>query len=173
MAEPFIGEIRIFGFNFAPRGWAFCDGQLLPIAQNTALFSIMGTNFGGDGESTLGLPNFQDRVPIHQGEGPGLTPRGLGEKGGTTTETLSLAQIPNHSHTPVNAAKFPAAGDTNNPGSNSYFAQFAGGNGYAAPGTTVSMAQEMCSTTGGGQAHTNMQPHQVLNFCIALVGIYE
>ena len=98
MSEPFIAEIRIFGGNFAPRSWAFCDGQLLPIAQNTALFSLIGTTYGGDGRTTTGLPNLQGRAPMHPGRGPGLTSRRLGQNGGQETATLGEAQMPNHSH---------------------------------------------------------------------------
>ena len=115
MSEPFVAEIRIFAGNFAPRSWAFCNGQLLPIAQNTALFSLIGTTYGGDGRTTTALPNLQDRVPMHPGNGPGLTSRRLGQNGGTTTETLSVAQIPSHTH---NMQGRSDSADLNAPASN-------------------------------------------------------
>lgn len=169
MAEPFLAEIRIFAGNFAPRGWAFCNGQLLPIAQNTALFSLIGTYYGGDGRTTTALPNLQGRAPMHPGRGPGLTSRRLGEKGGVETVTLSELQMPNHTHNlraatdrgeedqPVNA--FPAAGTPGVPL-------------YKSSGTQVNMAPQALPTNGGGQAHNNMQPYLMLNYIIALVGLY-
>jgi microcystin-dependent protein len=173
MAEPFIGEIRIWANNFAPRNWAFANGQLLPIAQNTALFSIYGTIYGGDGRTTFGLPNLQDRAPMHEGTGPGLSPRSLGQSGGTSTITLTEAQMPAHSHA-AHGAKAPAVGDNDDPSTASWFAQFSGanGDGYGAPGTLANMAPEICALTGGNQSHQNMQPFQVLQMCVALVGLY-
>ncbi len=172
MSEPFIAEIRIFAGNFAPRSWAFCDGQLLPIAQNTALFSLIGTTYGGDGRTTTALPNLQGRAPMHPGRGPGLTSRRLGEKVGVETVTLSEAQIPSHSHT-VRGTTGGAA--VINPLTNqSAFARSAGGQAYhnATSSNLVDLASETLSTTGGGQAHTNVQPFLAINFIIALQGLY-
>ena len=171
MSEPFLGEIRIWALNFAPSGWAFADGQLLPVSQNTALFSLYGTIYGGDGRTTFGLPNLQDRAPMHWGRGPGLTTRRIGEKSGTRTVTLSEQQMPSHSH-PLQAAKAPATGDNDDPSTLSWFAQFSGANGYAAPGPLQDMAPEMSTATGGTAEHENMQPFQVLRMCVALQGLY-
>ncbi len=173
MSEPFIAEIRIFAGNFAPRGWAFCDGQLLPVAQNTALFSLIGTTYGGDGRTTTALPNLQGRAPMHPGRGPGLTARRLGQKLGVETVTLSEAQIPSHTHTArgtTNAAARAGGGPTNT----SSLARSGGGDAYQSntSANLVDLASETLSTTGGGQAHTNLQPFLVLNFIIALVGLY-
>ena len=171
MSEPFVAEIRIFAGNFAPRGWAFCDGQLLPIAQNTALFSLIGTIYGGDGRSTTALPNLQGRAPMHPGRGPGLTARRLGQRVGVETVTLSEAQIPSHSHT----ARVDTAGAVVGAATNtSSFARAGGGLDVYRTDTTVNvdLASSTLSTTGGGQAHTNLQPFLVLNFIIALVGTY-
>ena len=172
MSEPFTAEVRIFAGNFAPRGWAFCDGQLLPIAQNTALFSLIGTTYGGDGRTTTALPNLQGRAPMHPGRGPGLTARRLGEKVGVETVTLSEAQIPSHNHT-ARAAAQPA--NSPSPTNTSSFARSAAGAVAYQTDTTanlVDLASETLSTTGGGQAHTNLQPFLALNFIIALVGLY-
>jgi len=171
MSEPFLAEIRIFAGNFAPRGWAFCNGQLLPIAQNTGLFSLIGTTYGGDGRTTTALPNLQGRAPMHPGRGPGLTARRLGEKVGVETVTLSEAQIPSHSHTARVATVAPG---TNPPNNTSAITRGAGGTPYQTDTTNnlVDMASETLSTTGGGQAHTNLQPFLVLNYIIALVGLY-
>lgn len=170
MAEPFLAEIKIFAGNFAPHGYAFCNGQLLPIAQNTALFSLIGTTYGGDGRSTTALPDLRGRAPMHPGRGPGLTSRRLGEQSGVETVTLTEAQLPNHSHTPraaedrgeddepVNA--FPAAGT---PGAPFY---------KASPAALVDMAPQALPAVGGGLPHNNMQPYLTLNFIIALVGLY-
>ena len=172
MSEPFVAEVRIFAGNFAPRGWAFCDGQLLPIAQNTALFSLIGTTYGGDGRSTTALPNLQGRLPMHPGRGPGLTARRLGERVGAETVTLSEAQIPSHSHTVRAATGGGTAGLT--PGTTTALARAGGGDSYQTntSGNLVDLASETLATTGGGQAHTNLQPFLVLNFIIALVGTY-
>ena len=171
MSEPFIAEIRIFAGNFAPRGWAFCDGQLLPIAQNTALFSLIGTTYGGDGRTTTALPNLQGRAPMHPGRGPGLTARRLGEKVGTETVTLTEAQIPNHTHTVQSAG---ASGGLPNP-VNNVWSPLPGRtppNLYQSGAPNVDMNVNAVNLTGGGQAHTNLQPYLVLNFIIALVGLY-
>ena len=173
MSEPFIAEIRIFAGNFAPRGWAFCDGQLLPISNNTALFSLIGTTYGGDGRTTTALPNLQGRAPMHPGRGPGLTSRRLGEKVGVETVTLTEAQIPSHSHT----ARADVTGFANvtTPGNTSAFNRsVAGANAYQSntSSNVVDLASETLATTGGGQAHDNIQPYLTLNFIIALQGLY-
>ena len=165
MSEPFIAEIRIFAGNFAPRGWAFCDGQLLPVAQNTALFSIIGTTYGGDGRSTTALPNLQGRAAMHPGRGPGLTARRLGQRGGEETATLSEAQMPNHSHTVRGHAR-PA---TENDAINSYWARQSN---FYANTSDVTMASDAIENTGGSQEHNNRQPFLVLNFIIALIGLF-
>ncbi len=172
MSEPFIAEIRIFAGNFAPRGWAFCDGTLLPVSQNTALFSLIGTTYGGDGRTTTALPNLEGRAPMHPGRGPGLTSRQLGQKTGVETVTLSEAQIPFHTHTARATTNSAVAGAPTNTSS------FAKGGGTMRPyqsNTTanlVDMASSTLSTTGGGQAHDNMQPYLAMNFIIALQGLY-
>jgi microcystin-dependent protein len=167
MSEPFIGQVIMFGGNFAPRGWALCDGQLLPISSNSALFSILGTTYGGDGVSSFGLPDLRGRVPVHAGTGNGLTPRRLGERGGQETVTLNTNQIPAHSH-PLTASANPA-NDTNP--ADKLLARSAE-DAYVAgtPGATLS-AQSI-SNAGGGQAHNNVQPYQALNYIIALQGTY-
>lgn len=168
MSEPFIAEIRIFAGNFAPRGWAFCNGQLLPVSQNTALFSLIGTTYGGDGRTTTALPNLKDHAPMHPGRGPGLTSRRLGERGGVSSVTLSEAQMPQHSHDPVANSVSPP--NLNNP-ANAFFAR-GSGNVYATPGATNAAADQMVGNTGGSQAHNNMQPYLGINFIIALQGLY-
>lgn len=165
MSEPFIAEVRIFAGNFAPRGWAFCNGQLLPISQNTALFSLIGTTFGGDGRTTTALPNLQGRAPMHPGRGPGLTDRRLGEQGGVKTVTLTEAQMPQHSHTmnAFDSADVSAPSPAYGPGN---------ANMYADGAPDVNMAGGVLTSTGGGQAHNNMQPFITINFIIALIGLY-
>ncbi len=172
MSEPFIAEIRIFAGNFAPRGWAFCDGQLLPVSQNTALFSLIGTTYGGDGRTTTALPNMQGRAPMHPGRGPGLSARRLGEKIGSENVTLTEAQIPSHSHT-ARANKSPGNNDQT-PGTTTSIGRAIQGKLFQTNTTAnlVDMASETLSTTGGGQAHTNVQPFLVMSFIIALVGLY-
>jgi microcystin-dependent protein len=169
MSEPFLAEIRIFAGNFAPRGWAFCNGQLLPIAQNTALFSLIGTTYGGDGRATTGLPNLQGRAPMHPGRGPGLTARRLGEKGGAETVTITEAQMPNHTHT-LQASGRPATQD--DPSEAQYLAPVTGATPYNAPNNLDAMASQALPNTGGNQPHNNLQPFLTLNFIIALVGLY-
>lgn len=171
MSEPFIAEIRIFAGNFAPRGWAFCNGQLLPIAQNTALFSLIGTTYGGDGRTTTALPNLQGRAPMHPGRGPGLTDRRLGERGGVETITLSAAQMPSHSHT---VRCDPGTADQRSPGGavpagelSDVTAIYVNDSNPAA-----TMAPQSVLNTGGSQAHNNMQPYLTISFIIALVGLY-
>lgn len=176
MAEPFIGEIRPWALNFAPRGWAFCNGQLLPISQNTALFAVLGTTYGGDGKSTVGLPNLQDRAPMNFGAGPGLTSRKLGQVLGTTDVTLTEAQLPAHTHTltaqNLDANSAAPAGQflakSNVEGSRGRVAY----NTYSPPAAQTSMAAAAIGTAGGNQSHENMQPYLAINMCIALVGIF-
>jgi len=165
MSEPFIAEIKIWALNFAPRGWAFCSGQLLPIAQNTALFSLVGTTYGGDGRTTLGLPNLSGRLPMHPGRGPGLANRRLGETLGAETASLTEAQMPAHSHAPQGFPTTEVANPTSTRGIGTAPV-------YAAPGAVVPMAANIIGDQGGSQAHTNMQPFLSLNFCIALTGLY-
>jgi len=165
MSEPFIAEIKIFAGTFAPRSWAFCNGQLLPIAQNTALFSLVGTTYGGDGRTTFALPNLQGRAPMHPGSGPGLSPRRLGQSGGTEAVSLNETQLPAHSHT-MNG--IPNASQANPDASHGL------GNApmYATPGTTVAMGVDAIGATGGSQTHNNMQPYLAINYIIALQGLY-
>lgn len=167
--DPFIGQINIFGFDFPPRGWAACDGQLLSIAQNAALFSLLGTTYGGDGRVTFGLPNLQGRAPLHWGQGAGLSPYSLGEAGGVANVTLQAANVPAHSHGVVAASG--AAGATT-PTNNAW----AAGTGRTPPPQFQSGAPnaQMLPTgpAGGGQPHNNLQPYLTLNFCIALVGVF-
>lgn len=172
MADPFVGEIRIFAGNFAPRGWAFCDGQLLPVSQNTALFSILGNMYGGDGKTNFALPNLQGRAPMHQGAGPGLTPRTIGEFGGTSTVTLLESEIPSHTHQPQ--AYSGAAGSADP--TNQVWAKAVAGRGsdylaYAAT-TSATMSAQAVVPAGGSQPHNNMQPYLGLSFIIALQGVY-
>ncbi|HMB39372.1 MAG TPA: tail fiber protein [Wenzhouxiangellaceae bacterium] len=171
MSEPFVAEIRIFAGNFAPRGWAFCNGQLLPVSQNTALFSLIGTTYGGDGRTTTALPNLEGRAPMHPGRGPGLTDRRLGERGGVESVTLSEAQMPNHTHT-LRAANSPFGG-VQAPAANRTFNRSGGGNAYHPAGsTTVPLSGRALPNTGGSQSHNNLQPYLVMSFIIALVGLY-
>ncbi|OQW39221.1 MAG: phage tail protein [Proteobacteria bacterium SG_bin4] len=168
MSDPYIGEIRSFGFNFVPVGWAQCNGQLLPIASNTALFSILGTTYGGDGKTTFALPNLQGNVVMGAGQGSGLSKRALGESGGTVTETLTVQQIPAHTH-PANAQ----AGNGNKPDpTGNFWAQDLGGSKEYGDSGPAQMAPGTVTANGGGQAHNNLQPYLVLNFCIALQGVF-
>ena len=169
MSEPFVAEIRIFAGNFAPRGWAFCNGQLLPIAQNTALFSLIGTTYGGDGRSTTALPNLEGRAPMHPGRGPGLTARRLGERGGVEMVTLTEAQMPSHNHT-IRGGNIP--GTTFTPDGNSSFTRGTGNVYKAGSPNLVSLNERSMPNAGGSQAHNNMQPYMAINFIIALVGLY-
>jgi microcystin-dependent protein len=168
MADPFIAEIRAFPFNYAPQGWASCDGQLLPISQNTSLFSLLGTTYGGDGNSTFALPNLQSRTPMHPDQSPGLSPRLLGEAGGTQEVTLLDAQMPSHSHA-CSASVRPS--DSLNPGA---LAPGTGNNMYApANGAAFTTASpQALASVGGSQPHNNLQPYLTFYFCIALQGVY-
>ncbi|MFL6137941.1 MAG: phage tail protein [Frankiaceae bacterium] len=165
MTEPFIGEIRLFGFNFAPRGWATCSGQILSIAQNTALFSLLGTMYGGNGQTTFALPDLRGRVAISFGQGPGLSNYTQGEVSGSENVTLIPQQMPQHNHT-VNATSADAS--ANKPGG--AFPSAGGAYNTAPDGTT--MAAQMIGMAGGSQPHENRQPYLVLNYCIALEGIF-
>ena len=167
MSEPFIAEVKIFAGNFAPRSWAFCDGQLLPIAQNTALFSLIGTTYGGDGRTTMGLPDLKGRAPMHPGRGPGLTQRRLGQKGGVETVALNLGQMPQHNHA-INVVD--GVPDQSSPGGASH----AQAPIYAPDGANLNanLANSAIANQGGGGAHNNMQPYLVLNFIIALQGLF-
>lgn len=173
MADPFVAEIRIFPFNFAPKGWAFCNGQLLPISQNTALFSLLGTTYGGDGKSTFALPDMQGNAPMHPGQGPGLSQHDLGEESGSSTVTLLLTEIPSHVHTVGRAVA--ANGDALTPVGN-LWAQAPGGRGSVAnyheapPNGTLNV--NCIGIAGGSLPHNNMQPYLTLNFCIALQGVF-
>jgi len=168
MSEPFIAEIRIFAGTFAPRGWAFCSGQLLPIAQNTALFSILGTTYGGDGRTTFGLPDLRGRAPMHPGNGPGLTPRRLGEKSGESSVALNPNQMPQHTH-PLWASS--GAADTGNP-VGAAPANAAGLKRYRDAADLEDLASDAVDLTGAAAAHNNMQPYLVTNFIIAQVGTF-
>lgn len=169
MSEPFVGEIRMFAGNFAPRGWAFCDGQLLAVSQNDALFSLFGTIYGGDGRTTFGLPDMRGRLPIHAGSGPGLSPRRLGSKGGAEEVTLTANQLPSHSHT-INAVSTPAS--ETGPGLNETLAQSVGYDAYVPSGSPESMASQNVSSVGGSRAHTNEMPYLCVHYIVALFGIY-
>jgi microcystin-dependent protein len=167
MADPFVAEIRIFPFSFAPRGWAFCDGQILPLSQNTALFSLLGTTYGGNGQSNFALPNMQGNAPMHPGQGPGLSLHDLGEIGGSETVSLLESEIPSHAHF---ARGSTDDDDSTVPGAHSY-----GGLTVAyAPGNSAlaAMAPESLAPAGGDQPHNNLQPYLTLNFCIALQGVF-
>jgi microcystin-dependent protein len=168
--DPFVAEIRIFPFNFAPKGWAFCDGQILPISQNTALFSLLGTTYGGDGKSTFALPNMQGNTPMHPGQGPGLSLHDLGETGGSETVSLLESEIPSHAHT-LRAATDP--GDLKIPTPARALARSQGANAYQTTTTgLVMMSDNVLAPAGGDQPHNNMQPYLTLNFCIALQGVF-
>ena len=169
--DPFVAEIRIFPFNFAPKGWAFCDGQLLSISQNTALFSLLGTTYGGDGKSNFALPNMQGNAPMHPGQGPGLSLHDLGETGGSETVSLLESEIPSHSHSVVAASnpallKLPAPTNT--------LARSQGDIAYQSVtnANVIQMSPNALTPAGGDQPHNNMQPYLTLNFCIALQGVY-
>ena len=170
MADPFVAEIRIFPFNFAPKGWAFCDGQLLPLSQNTALFSLLGTTYGGNGKSNFALPDLQGRAPMHPGQGPGLSLHDLGESAGSETVTLLESEIPAHSHTLMGQG---APGDTNVPAGNS-IARAIGATPYQPPAGApiVSMSGNSLAPAGGDAPHNNMMPYLTLSFCIALQGVF-
>ena len=164
MSEPFLGEIKIISWNFPPKGWTFCNGQLLPINQNQALFSILGTTYGGDGRQTFGLPNLQGRTPIHVGNG-----HSLGERGGETAHTLSISELPQHPHA---ASATTAVATTPTPSSSVMLAQSTAAPLYGAATNLTSMDATAIAAVGGSQPHENMSPYLVLNFIIALQGIF-
>jgi microcystin-dependent protein len=167
MTAPFLGEIKMVGFNFAPRGFAQCNGQILSISQNTALFSLLGTTYGGNGQTTFALPDLRSRVPLHVGQGPGLSSYALGQVSGTETVTLIAQQLAPHSHT-VNAS----ATATSKSPANNFPAVTGAGSSYAATADGTTMNPAMTTGGGGGQPHTNLQPSLCINFVIALEGIF-
>lgn len=172
MTEPFIGQIQIYGFNFAPRGWAACNGVTMPIQQNTALFALLGTQYGGNGQTTFQLPNYVNRAATHMGQGPGLTPHNVGETYGVNSVTLTTQQIPAHNHSlnvynqPTDSKKAPSPSTGNSLGSPSMSAFVAGTSANAPFSPTV------LQPAGGGQPHENRQPYLAMNFCIALQGVF-
>ena len=168
MSEPFVGEIRMFAGNFAPRGWAFCDGQLLSVSQNDALFSLLGTIYGGDGRTTFGLPDLRGRIPIHAGQGPGLSQRRLGAKAGAEQVTLTVNQLPSHTHA---AEASDDLGTTPNP-ADAVPAKSTTVDAYAASSPTENMSAQAVTNVGGSRSHTNLMPFLCVHFIIALVGIY-
>lgn len=186
--DPFIGEIIMFGGNFAPRGWALCDGSLLPISQNTALFSILGTTYGGDGRTTFALPDLRGRAPIGEGNGPGLSNYRLGQKGGTENTTLNITNMPNHTHSvnlsgatvsiPVNTSSGdedesnPGAGYLANTGQDSFASSPTSNAQYGGSPLPISPVSENTGPSGGSQSFNNMQPFLGLNYIIALQGVY-
>jgi microcystin-dependent protein len=171
MADPFLAEIRIFPFNFAPKGWAWCDGQLLPLSQNTALFSLLGTTYGGDGKSNFALPDLQGRAPMHPGQGPGLSLHDLGETGGSETVSLLESEIPSHPHTMMASSD---VADNNAPAGNMAAKPAGRGNNLYITTTTplVAMNPSALAPAGGDQPHNNMQPYLTFYFCIALQGVF-
>jgi microcystin-dependent protein len=170
MANPFVAEIRIYGFNFAPKGWAFCDGQLIPVAQNTALFSLLGTFYGGDGKTTFALPNLQGSVPVQAGQGSGLSQYFLGQDGGAESITLLQSEMPIHTHT-MQASGSPANQPGPNP-TNSLARTQASAKPYVAAAHLVNMNLQALAVAGGSLPHNNMMPYLTLNFCIALQGVF-
>lgn len=166
--DPFVGEIRVFGFNFAPQGWALCNGQLLSISQNTALFSLLGVTYGGDGRTTFALPNLQGRAALQPRQGPGLSPYALGQTGGAATVTLTLPQMPSHTHG-LSAVSDPA--ESGMPTGN-VLARSLGGPVYATGTASATLSSSAVSAQGGSAAHNNLPPYLVANFCIALQGVF-
>ncbi len=169
MSEPFVGEVRIFAGNFAPRGWAFCDGQLLAVSQNDALFSLLGTIYGGDGRTTFGLPDLRGRIPIHAGTGPGMSPRRLGAKAGEEKVTVTVNQLPSHTH------GMQASSDSGSVASptGATVGRTTNFDLYRAGGVpTADMAGAAISNVGGSRSHTNLQPFLCVHFIVALFGIY-
>ena len=167
MADPFVAEIRVFPFNFPPTGWAACDGQLMPISQNTALFALLGTVYGGDGKSNFAIPNLQGSVPMHPGQGPGLSLYELGQSGGSETIQLLQSQIPSHTHF---VEVSDSIGDNPNPSGNA----LAKANVYVPANSSpaAALAPQALAPTGGNQSHPNLMPGLTMNFCIALQGVF-
>jgi microcystin-dependent protein len=173
MSEPFIGEIKMVGFNFAPRGWARCDGQLLPISSNTALFSLLGTNYGGNGENTFALPELRGRVPVHMGTGPALSPRQLGQRSGVEKVTLSIYEMPSHTHTGGTIPVTDAVGNQTVPDGHILARANDGESNYSdAAANGVLGGVPGIGNSGGSQSHENMPPFLAINFVIALQGIF-
>lgn len=170
MADPFVAEIRIFPFNFAPKGWAWCDGQLLPLSQNTALFSLLGTTYGGDGKSTFALPDLQGSAPMHPGQGPGLSLHDLGETGGSETVTLLESEIPAHTHTMRDHDI--DLGELNAPAANRSLAKSTNATAYTPAANLVTMAPQTLTPAGGSLPHNNMMPYLTFYFNIALQGVF-
>ena len=166
--DPFVAEIRIFPFNFAPKGWAWCDGQLLPLSQNTALFSLLGTTYGGNGKSNFALPDLQGRAPMHPGQGPGLSLHDLGETGGSETVSLLESEIPSHSH----AVSASASDGTNQSPVGEKLAAGVGIGQYAPPGPLTGLSANALAPAGGDQPHNNLQPYLTFYFNIALQGVF-
>lgn len=169
MSEPFVGEIRMFAGNFAPRSWAFCDGQLLAVSQNDALFSLLGTIYGGDGRTTFGLPDLRGRIPIHAGSGPGLSNRRIGAKGGAENVTLNSNQLPVHTH---NARALDKPGDSGHPQNRHWAATSASPDYYTSDAPDENMDINLITSVGGSRSHSNMMPFLGIHFIIALVGVY-
>jgi microcystin-dependent protein len=168
MADPFVAEIRMFGFNFAPRGWATCDGQVLPISQNTALFSLLGTTYGGNGTTNFSLPNLQSSFPIGFGQGPGLSDRSLGERAGSAAVTLLATQMPTHGH----GVKATGSATTGSPAGAALASTATGASAYRIPGAMATMAPDALGVAGASQPHENRQPYLGMLFCIALQGVF-
>lgn len=170
MADPFVAEIRIFPFNFPPKGWAWCDGQLLPLSQNTALFSLLGTTYGGNGKSNFALPDLQGRAPMHPGQGPGLSLHDLGETGGSETVSLLESEVPSHSHT---LRAYNDFADLQTPTANRSLARSQNASAYQ-PSTAglVTMSPDALAPAGGDAPHNNLQPYLTFYFCIALQGVF-
>jgi microcystin-dependent protein len=169
--DPFVAEVRVEPFNFAPTGWADCNGQLLPVSQNTALFSLLGTTYGGNGASTFGLPDVQGAVALHPGQGPGLSDRFGGEMGGSQTTTLLVSEMPLHAHNVQGSALNASTG---NPSADAVIARGFGGNAYKATpfANSVLMSAQALTPAGGGLPHTNLMPYLVLKYIIALQGVF-
>ena len=170
MADPFVAEIRIFPFSFPPKGWAFCNGQLMPLSQNTALFSLLGTVYGGDGKSTFALPDLRGNAAMHPSQGQGLSLRDLGQIGGAETVTLLVSEIPFHNHNVMSAATLA---NVNAPSDQVILGRSNGGNAYQTNIASFAvMAPQALAPAGGSLPHNNMQPYLTLNFCIALQGVF-
>lgn len=169
MADPFVAEIRIFGFNFAPRGWAMCNGQLLPLSQNTALFALLGTMYGGNGKSNFALPNLQGSAAMFWGQGPGLSLYDQGQSGGSVAVTLLESEMPAHTHA-LRSGVDPA--DVQSPSPTRALTRSSGGFAYGTGAPDVALAPQALGVAGGGVPHNNMMPYLTLNFCIALQGIF-
>jgi len=175
MGQPFVGEIRMFGGNFAPAGWAFCEGQTIPISENDVLFNLIGTTYGGDGQETFQLPNLASRVPIHMGTGPGLSNYVIGQNGGTESVTLTTQQIPQHTHTPQVVSGSP--GTTGTPANNTVLSDCSSTSvntylPFAAANAQITLAANTVSQVGGSQPHENCQPFLCINFIISLFGLF-